>query len=251
MSQEETFEKTRAFLAEAGFNIFSKVRASDYDNIAAPERASRALLPEAKSIVLVGFGGNSFWNAFKSFLAANPEFVSADENVIDSYTILKLRRVSEIFNEAGDINHAAAYPFGARALDIDFLKLGRLGGIGAPSILGLLINPVYGTWISLRAAVITDYEFPEYDSQLDDFDPCPSCSKPCIPACPAHTVSEAGWDWESCMKWRLSTDVCSDKCASRIACPWGRDVRYSDDQIAHHHGFVLKSARKYFERPAE
>jgi epoxyqueuosine reductase QueG len=157
----------------------------------------------------------------------------------------KLSSKTEAFSGKG---YKIIFPFGKDALDLDFVKLGILGGIGVPSILGLLLHPVYGTWISLRGAIITDVEFGDYDSPLVNFDPCPSCGKPCITACPASTVSEKGWDWESCMRYRLDSDMCSGKCSSRLACPYGKDHAYGSEQIAYHHKFVLKSVREYFKK---
>ncbi|MCL4245593.1 MAG: hypothetical protein KJ002_10760 [Candidatus Dadabacteria bacterium] len=245
MTPVKTFSEIRELLSESGFNIFVKIKAADYDGSAAPERKSGAIMSGAKSIILVGFGGSSFWKTFNAYLDKNPVFRERHTDLIDSYTVLNMGRAGELLDAAG-IGHALVYPFGENALGIDFVTLGRLGGAGVESLLGILIHPVFGTWISLRAAIITDAEFAEYDRPLEGFNPCPPCEKPCIAACPAHTVSESGWDWKACMEWRLDTDVCSERCASRVACPWGSEERYGPEQMAYHHSFVLKSVRAYF-----
>ncbi len=247
MTPERAVGEIKSLLSESGFNLFLKIRASDYDGRVKPERKSGRIMDGAKSIVLVGFGGNSFWKIFNTFLDNNPEWREKRTDLIDSYTVLNLGRAGELLDDAG-VGYALAYPFGENALGLDFVTLGRLGGAGVGSLLGILINPVFGTWISLRGAILTDAEFAEYDHPLDGFDPCPSCDKPCITACPAHTVSESGWDWRACMEWRMETDVCSAHCASRIACPWGSGERYSPEQMAYHHSFVLKSVRAYFAK---
>jgi hypothetical protein len=242
MAPDETFGNIKSLLSESGFNIFVKIRASDYNGQVKPERKSDRIMDGAKSIILVGFGGNSFWKIFNTFLDNNPEWRERHTDLIDTYTTLNLSRGGENLDAAG-VGYALSYPFGENALNLDFVTLGKLGGTGVGSLLGILINPVFGTWISLRGAIITDAEFFEYDSPLEGFDPCPSCQKPCITACPAHTVSESGWDWQACMEWRMETDVCSAHCASRVACPWGSGERYSPGQMAYHHSFVLKSVR--------
>jgi len=247
MAPDETFGNIKSLLSESGFNIFVKIRASDYDGSVPYNRRTDATMDSAKSIILAGFGGNLFWKTFNTFLDNNPEWRERHTDLIDNYTVLNMNRAGEMLDSAG-ISYALSYPFGENALGLDFVTLGKLGGAGVGSLLGILINPVFGTWISLRGAIITDAELSEYDSPLEGFDPCPSCDKPCITACPAHAVSGSGWDWESCMTWRMETDVCSAHCASRVACPWGSQERYSPEQMAYHHSFVLKSARAWFAK---
>ena len=92
-----------------------------------------------------------------------------------------------------------------------------------------------------------DIDFDSYDEALKEFDPCPSCDKPCIAACPENTISETGWDWEACMKYRMKEPVCSSNCASRRACPYGKETQYSEEQLEYHHNFVLRNVRNYFK----
>ncbi len=201
----------------------------------------------AKSIILTGFAGRTFWDAFKLFLSNNPEFEREHEDLIDDYTKLIFSKLASKTGALNGSGYKIIFPFGKDARVLDFVKLGILGGVGVPSIVGILLHPVFGTWISLRGAILTDVEFEDYDGPLVDFDPCPSCAKPCIAACPASTVSEKGWDWESCMRYRLDSDTCSGKCSSRLACPYGKDNAYGSEQIAYHHKFVLKSVREYYK----
>lgn len=247
MSSEKIFDEIRKYFGEAGFNLTVKIRSKDYDG-AAGSKETGDFVEGAKSIIIAGFAGRTFWDVFKLFLADNPDFEREHEDLIDDYTrsiFSELGSKTEAFHGRG---YRIIFPFGKDALELDFVKLGILGGIGVTSLLGILLHPVYGTWISLRGAVITDIEFDEYDRPLVNFDPCPSCTKPCITACPAHTVSETGWDWESCMRYRLDSDTCSGKCSSRLACPYGKDNAYGSEQIAYHHKFVLKSVREYFKK---
>jgi epoxyqueuosine reductase len=247
MISRKIFEGLRKHFGKAGFNLTVKIRSEDYEADAG-RKAPGDFVGGAKSIILAGFAGRTFWDVFKLFLVDNPEFEREREDLIDDYTRLifsELVSNTDTFNGSG---HRIIFPFGKDALELDFVKLGILGGIGVPSLLGILLNPFYGTWVSLRGAIITDVEFDEYDSPLVGFRPCPSCAKPCITACPAHTVSETGWDWESCMRFRLDADTCSGKCASRLACPYGKEHAYGSEQIAYHHEFVLKSVREYFKK---
>ncbi|MEW6143748.1 MAG: hypothetical protein AB1598_01905 [Thermodesulfobacteriota bacterium] len=245
MSSEKIFEGIREHFREAGFNLTVKIRASDYEQ-AARKKKPGELVPGARSIVLTGFAGRTFWETFSRFLTKNPGFKEKHENLIDDYTRLIFGKITAVLEDSGGVPYKTVFPFGEGALDLDFVRLGILGGVGVPSLLGILLHPEYGTWISLRGAIITTIEFETYDEPLGGFDPCPSCWKPCITACPAHTISDRGWDWEACMRYRLGADTCSAKCASRLACPYGKEHTYREEQIAHHHEFVLKSAREYF-----
>lgn len=246
MSSEKIFEGIREHFGEAGFNLTVRIRTEDYDEAPGRQRAGD-LLADAKSIILTGFAGRTFWETFSRYLTNNPGFKEKHENLIDDYTRLIFREAAPVLEASWGALYKTVFPFGESALDLDFVKLGTLGGVGVPSLLGILLNPEYGTWISLRGAIITTTEFEMYDEPLGDFDPCPSCRKPCIAACPAHTISDRGWDWESCMRFRLGSDTCSGKCASRLACPYGQEHAYKEDQIAHHHKFVLLSAKEYFK----
>jgi epoxyqueuosine reductase QueG len=224
-----------------GFNIFKVIESKEYDkHFNIKEKETKFILQDSKSIILIGFSGNKFWNILQKYLRANPDFAVSTEDWIDDYTEIAFKQSESCFSQ-NKIKFQFIYPFGNDALLLDFMKIGELAGIGVKSVLGILLNPVYGTWMSLRGAIISNIENDIYDSPLNDFDPCTSCSKPCIPACPENTVSDKGWDWKSCMKFRMNTDTCNTNCFSRRACPYGAEHQYSEEQLAYHHRFVIKS----------
>jgi len=200
------------------------------------------ILDNSKSIILIGFSGNRFWNILQKYLRANPNFAVSTENWIDDYTKIVFNQ-SEIHFPQNKFEFKFIYPFGSDALLLDFMKIGELAGIGVKSLLGILLNPVYGTWMSLRGAIISNTETDNYDSLLNDFDPCTTCPKPCITACPENTISEKGWDWKKCMEFRVNTETCNNSCFSRRACPYGAEHQYSEKQLAYHHKFVIKSIK--------
>lgn len=228
----------------SGFNLVRRIKVDEYYQQYSFNRRVSNLFPDAKSVILVGFAGKGFWKIFQKFLEDNPEFRDSREDWVDDYTLLRFSSASEILKDE-KVKHKLIFPFGSEALALDFIQIGQRGGLGTKSLLGILIHPEYGTWISLRGIIITDLEFSEYDKPLPCFDPCAACPKPCISACPAKTISERGWDWEACMNFRLDSDTCSTNCASRRACPYGKEHQYSDEQLAYHHRFVLKSVKKH------
>lgn len=241
MTPEKILEQLRNHFSDAGFNLTLAIKAYDYgDN-------TEAILPKARSIILVGFGGNKFWKIFQKYLEDNPEFRINSNDIIDDYSALKFKEAKNLL-ELNNIRYKFAYPFGDNALDFNFLKLGELGGAGVPSLLGILLHPVYGPWISLRGAIITDMDLDNFVEPISGFSPCPSCDKPCISACPANTISESGWDWASCMKFRISDKTCAVSCASRRACPYGQEEQYTEEQLNYHHKYVLESAKEYFDQ---
>ena len=176
----------------------------------------------------------------------NKTFKSDHEDWIDEYTLLKFSPSVGILENV-KVNHKLIFPFRSSGLFLDFMLLGELAGFGVPSLLGILLHPEFGSWMSMRGAIISDLDFTSYDKPLIDFDPCPSCSKPCITACPANTISFKGWDWNKCMNFRLNSSTCESNCFSRRACPYGKEHQYSEDQLEHHHRFVIKSVKRYWK----
>lgn len=244
MGADIVLDKIKSHFLNSGFNLTLAIDPSEYNKTPGLKKLDH-MFPDAKSVFLVGFAGKDFWEIFQNYLKNNPEFETNNIDLIDNYTVLQFKEAAHIL-DFNNIDYKTFYPFGENALELNFLKLAELGGAGSESLLGLLLHPVYGTWISLRGALITNLELDKYDSPLSNFDPCPTCHKPCIAACPAHTISAYGWDWESCMKFRLDDPTCAKSCASRLACPYGQEQQYPANQLHYHHEFVLKSVRKYF-----
>jgi epoxyqueuosine reductase QueG len=244
MNSDYLFEKIEALFNESGFNIVSKVKTNDYHKNVTQREGLDEFLQCGKSIILIGFAGNEFWDTLRAFLRNNPDFKQSRIDWIDDYTQLIFKSAAEILEESG-VSYEIIFPFGTTALDLDFMELGRISGVGVDSLLGILLHPEYGPWVSLRGAIHTDLVFSAYDSPLKNFTPCPPCPKPCITACPAKTISNRGWNWEVCMDYRLSSETCENNCASRRACPYGKEHQYTEEQLAHHHKFVLKSVKQY------
>jgi hypothetical protein len=160
---------------------------------------SAAVLPRARTAIVVASGGRALWDAF----ARAPEFGTAVDP-LDAYT----RRVTETAAEQLESRWdgaRAVFAFERRGGEYaDFVELGRLAGLGAPSRLRLLLHPLYGPWMSLRAIVLTRADWQTSPRAPLAFDPCPDCPAPCeAPAldptarrlacvvAPEHAYSEA------------------------------------------------------------
>lgn len=184
-------------LAAAGFDVVH-----GFDAAELARRPGMAMLGGRERLgVLVGHT-RALWPVFRAQLDAG------EADPLDRYTERSLE---------------AAFPgariyYGHRRYDGAFVPLGQLAreigaGVLAPS--HLLIHPVYGPWLALRAVVLLDGEPPVT---------APLAAQPC--QCDARCAGALAVALRS-TSWR-------DWLAVRDACSL-RTYRYSDDQIAFHY----------------
>jgi len=212
-------------LRAAGFNLGGCLGVARYDGLVPSAWRASALLPETRTAVVLGAGGRAFYDAFR---AAPEGRLAADP--MDAYT----RRVA---GEAAErLDGLALLAFELRGgCFADFVALGRAAGLGAASRLGLLLHPVFGPWMSLRALVLTPLSLPE-SRPLADFDPCPACAAPCAAACHGQALAGARFDPAACAATRERELACRHRCDARRACVIGPEHRYGEAAEAHHMG---------------
>jgi hypothetical protein len=169
---------------------------------------SGGLLARARTAIVVASGGRALWDAF----ARAPEF-SASADPLDAYTTRVVEAAASLLSDGARALFAFERRGGAYA---DFVELGRLAGLGAPSRLRLLLHPVYGPWLSLRAIVLARTDWDAGREALPAFDPCRECPAPCERAGP-------------------------DPTARRLACVVGPEHAYSEAALAHHARFARPS----------
>jgi hypothetical protein len=212
-------------LDAAGLNVRGCLAVARYDALVPAEWASNALAPEAKSVLVLAAGGRAFFGAF----AASPE-ATREADPIDAFTTRVVRAA------ATAIDGHAAFAFERRGGGFaDFVALARAAGLGAPSRLGLLLHPVYGPWMSIRAVVLTPWDLAPTAVPVD-FDPCPGCAAPCLTACPGDAPRPEGFDVDRCAATRRIAPGCRNRCDARRACVVGPEHRYSDAAESHHMG---------------
>jgi len=188
-------------LDAAGLNLRAALPIDTYDAAVPEPWRSAALRPDARRAIVVASGGRALWDA----LTRAPE-LGAVADPLDAYT----RRVTAAAASELEPGAAVLYAHERRGgLYADFVELGRLAGLGAPSRLHLLLHPIYGPWMSLRAVVLTSLEG-QTGAPLA-FDPCRDCPAPCTAAA-SHE-------------------------RARRACLVGPDHRYGEAALAHlrHH----------------
>ena len=177
MNSQSIYNELVGLFHSSGFNLVRRIKVEEYDQQVPFSKRTSTLFPNSKSIILVGFAGSSFWKILQRFLEENPEFRDSREDWIDEYTLLWFASAAGILKQK-KVNYKFVFPFGSEALTLDFMQLGQIGGIGTKSLLGIFIHPEYGTWISLRGAIVTDLEFSEYDAPLTCFNPCTTVLSP-------------------------------------------------------------------------
>ena len=220
--------ETEAALDAAGLSLRGALSAARYDALVPPAWRTAALLPEARTVLVLGSGGRALWSA----LRAAPELGAASDPV-DTYTA---RVVGTLARALAGVGHPSRglYPSEQRGgAFADFVSLAREAGLGAPSRLGLLLHPTYGPWLSIRAVLLTAVECPT-GAPLSGFEPCVGCAAPCADACPGSAIGPQGISARVCYDTQLKEPACALRCNARHACVIGQEHAYAAEAEAHH-----------------
>ncbi len=190
-----TIDAQLATLSAAGFDI-----AHPFDAQAAARDGWEVLAGEARLGVLIG-NTRALWPVFTAAIK------DPGPDPLDHYTETTL---SAAFPTARI--WYAHRPYAESFLP--FQKLAVATGLGALSDGGLVIHPIYGPWLALRAVVVLDGE-PIARASIAK--PC-TCDARCATTLAA--ARESG-DWRA---WLAVRDSCTL-----------RDHRYGEDQIRYHY----------------
>jgi epoxyqueuosine reductase len=235
--------------ARFGLNLVAALPVERYDAAAAPAYRAGSIWPECSSIVVLGNGGSEFWRAFQDYAAKNRGWLHRD-NPLDDFTreVIENEIVAPLQGEG--LRCVIVYPFASERPTLNFMQLAKLAGLAGPSIIGVVVNPLFGPWIAFRAALLLDCKLDRPGDAIG-FDPCPSCNvRSCIAACPAAAVSfPAGWNIPKCLEHRVEANPdCADRCHARVACVLGPGQRYPDDELAYHQERALRAMRPYYRK---
>jgi hypothetical protein len=220
-------------LAPYGLNLVGTASVEAYDQGLAPGHTLEALMPEARTAIVIGNGGGALWDAYQSHCGLDPGWAERDHPLDDFTRFVVEERAAMALAGLGRVR--LLYPFRFPEDPVSFLRLGAVAGLGRPSLLGVLVHPVYGPWMALRAAILTTARL-DAPRPADGFDPCPTCTeRACVSACPAAAVSERGWDVPACGAHRgRDDDPCAPRCHARFECVLGRAHRYPAAALAYH-----------------
>jgi len=222
----------RAFLDRldaAGLNLRATLAVADYDALVPAPWRSEALAPGARTAIVLASGGRALWTAFRRA----PEW-GRGPDPLDAYTGRVARAAAADLEHTGHPSRALCAHEQREGRFADFVALGAGAGLGVPGRLGLLLHPLYGPWISLRAVVLSALAWRVPSEAPAGFAPCAGCPAPCQAACPGGAPGPAGFDLEACGSTRRTTPACGGSCAARLACVLGPDHAYAPEALAHH-----------------
>jgi epoxyqueuosine reductase QueG len=228
-------------LAQDGLNHLGVVGRARYNAAAPPAVAAETLLPGARAVVVIGSGGRAHWARFVAWLAEDPVARLAERaHPLDDFCADSFARISPLIGEG-----RVVFPTFSSAVQLDFMRLGELAGLGRMSELGILVSERFGPWFGLRAALFTP-------RALDESPParrlCDGCPAPCRAACPPRIVGPWPFAWQRCVDERAATgSPCRSRCGARERCVVAPEARYDELELAYHYdrprGRVLLCAR--------
>lgn len=174
--------------ATVGLNLFGVVDAARFDASQPKDQRLASRWPRCGTVVLLGTGGKDFWQHFAAACA--------------QAAATKTLPVPQQF--AGQCVREIAAQFAARRLPVQvvepdrccasFGRLAEAAGFGTVSpVTGQILHPVFGPWVTLRAALLFEGQpfgaIPD-GSITDGFQPCCSCRQPCLQPCPGAGTAQ-------------------------------------------------------------
>lgn len=212
-----------------GINLAGLVASAEFDRCQPRGRRAGELLPGCGTILVVGSGGRA--PAGRPPLqrcAAEVEHLLLDWLAERGHTCRAVRP-------------------GDRAT-LNFGHMGEMAGLGTVSpVVGKLIHPEFGPWVDILCAVLVVGE--PFGGQwerevLPSFQPCLTCARPCVPACPAKVHDGQGHsDLRRCAQHRHSGG-CSEGCDVRRACPIGAEHRHAPEEETLRQSWGLAALRR-------
>jgi epoxyqueuosine reductase len=237
-----------AAAAPFGLNLIAAIPAIRYDRVVPTKMRARTIDPEAHSIIVIGNGGGAFWRAFTEHAAQHSGWRDR-QNPLDDFTRAIIDREVVGAARASGVRCTPVYPFMNGGATLNFMELAKLAGLAGRSIIGVVVNPVYGPWVAFRASILVDVDI-DIPGEALGFDPCPTCqTRSCISSCPAKAVAfPAGWDIPRCLTHRVEVEAdCAMRCHARTGCVLGPDHRYPEEELAYHQMRALRSMRPYYQ----
>ncbi|MEM7289839.1 MAG: hypothetical protein AAF412_05640 [Pseudomonadota bacterium] len=183
--------------------------------------------------LLIGNAGPDMWRMFRQ----SSEFDDGEVDPMNRWTARKLGKL------AAETSSSMIFPFEKPYWP--FQRFLKSAADLRQSPLGLYIHAEYGLWHGLRGVLIVarDRELidapGQTNSNADSVDhPCVSCDdKPCLTACPANAFFGDSLNVGACFKHidsKSDPDCMVLGCASRSACPVGKEHTYDIEQIRFH-----------------
>jgi ferredoxin-like protein FixX len=180
----------------------------------------------ARSIVLVGFGGDGGWESF----VTSREWRDGGANLLDRWSKRVLCSVAE------DVGATPLFPFEGPPW-WPFQTWARKAEALFQTPIGILIHPKWGLWHSWRGALAfrSSVDAPPPEVGVS---PCESCEeRRCLRACPVGAFKTSGYDAARCLEYLDEPNGSSCMtygCLARRACPIGAQYRYQAERAGFH-----------------
>lgn len=239
-------DEARQRASRTGLNLFGLVRAERFDACQPCDRRVREMRAGCGTVVVLGTGGRSFWQHFKS-QDRNAVNGPGSAEAADRFARRQAHELAAWLSMQG-VTGTVIEP--SPRTPVRFACLAEAAGLGIVSpVTGHLLHPEFGPWLSLRALLLLDGEpfgTVANASIAHRFQPCCGCPQPCVTACAPRVFDGAGRsDLQRCGEHRHEGN-CESGCGARLACPVGADHRDAPDEFAHRHGQTMVQLRKQF-----
>ena len=76
-----------AALGQYGLNLVGTTAVADYEALVPAQYQVTALLPEAKTLIVIGNGGGEFWTGFRAYCDDRPGYTQSHQHPLDDYTV--------------------------------------------------------------------------------------------------------------------------------------------------------------------
>jgi hypothetical protein len=226
-----------------GLNLAGLVAVDEYDRCQPPGQRAGELLPGCETILVIASGGRGFWEKTDGG-GRSPRW---PDHPLHRRTVAVVKELRATLSRHG-WPCRAVYP--GRRPTLNFRRMGEMAGLGTISpVVGMLVHPDYGLWVSFRAALLvagtpfgTDWKKPVPPA----FQPCATCARPCVDACPVQVYDGRGqMHLHQCARHR-HTGGCAHGCDARRACPVGAEHRYGPVEEAFRHTHALAAMRRHY-----
>ncbi len=220
-----------ATAAQAGFDLVLPFGLAHY-NAAAPEPERLADFGRPNALGILFGNTRQLWPAFTRAFETEPEISTAAEP-LDTYVVQRLRG---LLDSATQLRHELTFSHVTQPRAFPIQRLAERVGLASLSPSHLLIHPLHGPWLALRAIAVVDMDGPGDPPPLPGT-PCKSCSAPCVSAL-QHALAVSGTPADSA----AVAAHAGAWIAVRDACPVGPSARYGPNQLAYHYGTARQRA---------
>lgn len=183
-------------------------------------------LKKIKSILMISPREPDFWYIF----VKSKEYMDGQPNPMDRWSKRVLGKIAESkkTNVYFPFDESNIWPFYTWALNCSEVN---------SSPVKLLVHNEKGLFLSFRGALGLKFSV-EQEDKLEPI--CDSCHKPCLTSCPVGALGPSGYDVAKCKKYVRSEigQNCKNGCLVRKACPYGADMRLSDQSSFHMASFL-------------